>query len=290
MNHKTSFRIAVLVSIFVIAMPALLLAGEFGSVLTKNGTEYNDVYMVVHNQYKILELTKDTVKTNVSFSDVQQVLDAEGNDITADILQGYHKSQKATWESNTSEKRRTYNDKLFSFGIGGLGIFTNPFGDYYQGVNGGVGFAGFAVIPINRQGAIRFMVEKSGMGMDEPFGMSGLKFVLGFQYNSYQSELVPGKAIFYGVSGLGIISQKMSIKGTFYDPYSPGDVYYVDESITESDFLFNFEGGAIIPISPTVGIDLSASLDMIYGTMSGFEGVSYGFLFNIRAGLMFFLQ
>ncbi len=282
MPGKSFLRPVFIAAAIIIFMPLVLSAGEYGTVVKRDGTKYENVNKIADKNFNIITLRRGDKDTDAGLIDFDVVYDSVENDVITPIFVSADKPEKEASGSGT--ELRVSGDKTWDAGISLLGAFSLPYGDYYEGIDGNVGFEGHFVLSIDRKMAFRAIIARSGMSAEEPFQLSAMKFILGIQINTYEPQMEPGNAICYGVVGLGLIKYKVPLNYDLYI-YSLMEGTHIHELDSESDLLFHGSGGAIIIVSPNFGFDISASLDLVAGTRSGSEGYGMGYIFDFRGGL-----
>ncbi len=296
------YRYVLLILIGIILLCSSVLASivENCTVVTKSGERYEDVTATVNHQYKTVAIQLEDSKKNISFTQIETILDAQGNNITPELLDGHYSPKKEEWRSERDEFVKASKKKLWNLGLR-LGInYSFPVGTYYEGMNSGIGFEGDFLIAVNHYIAIRGIVSKSGMKWDDNYGlisldpgvtiidqdwtMNAMRYVLAGQYYNRPKKNSGGKTIWYAYSGLGVISHKLTGDLSVRDN-SDNSIENISESDTQTKFVTTFGGGAIFLTSNNFGIDLSACMDVVY-IGSDPNQDSYGLYGNVQTALI----
>jgi len=276
----------------------------YGLLVTKSGHAYEIANLIADHNLNVVRIIKGKDETRVGFDEIESITDLAGKDITEKFLGTSYSQKGDTRSTQISPGMRRYPAKPWHFGASILGTYSKPFGDYYRGVNGGMGIEGNIFVALKGGLALKFIVAKPGMSFakeeDLPSGIrakiSAIKFISGVQYTMpYPYEMKSGKFIFHGMFGLGVISHRVSVEGHhyYYDPYTGiTEDIWIDESDTKANLITYWDFGTIFLVSRNVGLDFSLAYAWVLGTKTG--GYYYattmpenGNIFEIRGGLVF---
>lgn len=315
------------VALVVICLqPAQATTGkaQIATITMKDGTVYEKVSFSIDNYYKILKIEYPDGKKNLSFGDVASIVDADGNDITQELLKigPSEKPEKEPtvgtelqrekgdegWLSDNHEVHVKAREKFWKAGFSIGSNYSFPLGDYYEGATGGLGFQIELIIPVSSYIAIRGTVSKANWGTESGlvdyyydsysgysvsannYDFSAMRFFVSGQYYHCKNSPISGTAIPYAYTGLGAIKQTISADMTIYDE-SDVPQYEERSEVSETKFAVTLGGGVVLMVSPTVGIDLGGSFDEVFlGSDSEGSGVNYAFVFDLKAGLKILIR
>jgi len=300
---STSVRFSILVF-------ALLILGITSSVTAKNasrielsdGTVYEDVAFETDRQFRVIYVSVEDEEKTISFTKIVQIVDDDGEDITEEIIgKLYVKPETSepeavdpeppvevsdsvpptdaaagseeTWLKPETHKKK-YGMKPFGASFNFHACMSAPVGDYYEGIDGGLGFGANVVIPVGRRVAIRGTVSKSGLGLDWA-DLSVWRYLIGGQYYNWPNWRKGGKVCYNFWTGLGATSHSAAF------------------GFSETKFTTNYGGSVIFMMSKAMGIEFGGNIDMIwvgsgdnsdyyYGT---YGDVQYAFIFDFRVGV-----
>lgn len=210
---------------------------------------------------------------------------------------------KETWKSTNDEVFREARKKRWETAIGFHGNYSIPFGSYYEGIDPGIGFGGDFSIAFSSKLSGKFIVSKSGMKVSDEIGFYSIdpmvtilsedisirtiRFILAAQYNHHVINNNVFKGTWYFYTGLGITSEKGTIKAMVRDDYS-SVTYNIDESFSDSYFTMSSGGGYQHMISKKIAVDFGAQFDLLY--IAANNGiVQYAYIFDLKIGLTAFL-
>jgi hypothetical protein len=193
------------------ALPAR--AGDKVTGILKSGERLERVEYRVVPAFYVVEFVKDGVKRNVSFSDIEAIVDDEGRDITADVMGERYRPRGATAAGESAEgpgSAPADPDTLKPVGDGGVRTVTGnnspgepwvsehspawkasrqapwrvafslesalgvPFGDYYDGTKSGAGIEGTLHIALTRDVALRANVALLGLEFSDEMHLVSL--------------------------------------------------------------------------------------------------------------------
>jgi len=180
--------------------------------------------------------------------------------------------------------------------------FSIPIGDWYEGVNAGIGYEGDFFTPVSRSLALRFHFSRAGLDVDNDFfyfpeyidfrkinqesSITALRYLLFLQYNELTIEQKPNKTSFYACAGLGAITHKM--KGEIVlEEISTGDYYLLEAKDDKTDFMMSSIIGIVYTVSSTIGLDGSLSIDCPFVSVEN-EHIE-AFIIDFKVGVILIL-
>ena len=306
MHFTTKILRGVLVIIATLAISGSSFAEEIATITTEDSEVFEDVTYTVNQLYKVITIKLATGEKNISFANIRSIVDAQGNDITAESLGRVYKGREETWLDKDSEIIRRAERKLWRVGLQIGSNYSFPVGDYYEGFDAGVGFGGRIKVPITYRLALRLQVSKSGMKVDESecycysidsnlsvvnqkFSVSAIRYVLEVEYFGRPDRDTPGKTIWYTYTGLGVISHKLSLDLRVRDN-TDGQTFDLNDSSTETKFIQTLGGGMVQLLSGQVGLDFGVNMDLVYiGSGDDYSPVN-AFIFDLRVGLIYLIK
>jgi len=312
------------------------------TLVLKDGTRIAAVTLKVDKFYKVIRYrtaadTKDQFK---SFTDIEAIIGPDGLNHASELLEeSYRPSnpvakpeatpdttgkieppEKATdtaavappqkeapppttvWRHDKDAVYKKARQRFWSLGLRLAGNASLPAGDWYTGVNSGIGFEGDLFIALSHDLALRFTCSRAGLNVDDNFytvlppenstlvseqsSLSVTRYFLSAVYYQRGNPQDRSKLIWHVWTGLGAISHKMGIKAVARDNES-GDPYALDVSSSTTKFAMTVGGGAIILLSKHYGLDFSAGMDVVsVGTDDDSGGVTYGYIFDLKIGFI----
>jgi len=280
---------------------------EVGTITLKSGEVFEQVKYKVDQNFKVITMYVDELKKKVIFSDIESIVNRKGVNITRRILGWRYESSGDSWASENSVEFKKAREKKWSTALGFSLSYDFPTGDYYDGTTSGLGFGGNFHLAINHQLAIKLKVSRAGIDFSDDFGfiypaniivisedfsMNATRILFGLEF--YES-VVRGenlRSTWYVHSMLGFISHKLSSKIVLQD-IATNEIVTLIGGDTQTQFAMNVGAGIIPMISPSIGINLSADLDLVWATVfynDGSTGADIGgYVFDFNIGLMFLL-
>ena len=290
------------------------LAAKTGTVTLKDGTVFENVTFSTDPTYKIIEFKFEDQKKNVSFTDIESIVDPSGEDITEAVSGGYYKAEKnEEFLSETSEAYKHARRKLWKIGLSLGGNYTFPGGDYYQDINPGIGFDVDLTLALTYNLAFRLSISQTGMDYEKDLaymlvnsimgdtlvvsnlGFSSISYFLSFQYYNRPDRVTPGKMIYHFYSGLGAVAHKLESDAVLIrtDGTQIRSSY---GSYEETKFAMTFGGGLTRMVSEAVGIYAAANMDMVVlGTNNNDsfywqDNLDWAYQFDLKAGFTLFAK
>lgn len=268
----------VLTFLFLTFLSGSVLAAS-GTVVLKSGERLDYTEYVVDYGFKVLKLTVQGEKRAVSFADIEAIVDLDGKDITNQVIGAKYKSPaQQSFMSSRSEEYRRLSSKPWNFGIHFGGTFTIPSGDYYLGINEGIGWRGDVILPLNDMLALRGTVSMAGarinpsefLGVGSAFTILSsdldidvVRYFLSIQYFAPWRGGNIDKNYWFVYSGLGITSNSVSGESLLREN-GTGDLWMLSGDFSESKFSLTFGLGTTPMISRTLGVELGASADVVF--------------------------
>jgi hypothetical protein len=253
-------------------------AEEIATIIDKNGERYENVNYKIDKTFKVVTIKLEEQEKNISFTEIETIIDQEGNDITASVLGGYYRPRQETWHSESDEVFREARKKLWNIGTHLGANYSIPLGDYYEGIDPGFGIDGDLIIAVTYNTAARLTVSKSGMEIDESnfyiipqpgfevldwkFSLNAFRYFVSGQYYNRPDRITAGKTIFYVYTGLGAVIHRFNLKVTTRE-ISTGNIFKLDDTDTQSKLASTLGGGIMLMLSKNLGLDFTASLDAI---------------------------
>ena len=278
---KTSFYVLLFLTL-IISVSGSALAVE-GTIVTKAGDKYENVDFKTNHLYQIISFKSEGWKVNVSYTDIVAIYDMDGKDITKKTLGRYYRPEKfektpvekgetpgdttragaektdseavpvedvADWRSENDEEIAVFRKKLWSVGLSGGPRYSIPTGDYYDGIDPGVGFGGALTLAVSHNIALRCSIAKVGLGWGyDEVSFKSMRYMFSLMYYDRVNRLTLGKKIFYLITGLGAVSH---------------DASYQDLGYSETKFTAEMGGGLIQLFSEKVGMDFSLLFNLVY--------------------------
>lgn len=189
-------------------------------------------------------------------------------------------SRGETWKSKDSEIHVKARQKLWNVLIEAEINQGFASGDYYEGIEGGIGFGGDMIIPVHRDFAIRLEVSLSGIKIPDDFeflysidpdiriisqkaSYDAWRFLCSFQWNIIGQDGELQKTIPFIYSGLGALYERYSSKATFFDA-GVNEYYTLDADNSKTRFMMTLGGGVMQRVSTRLAISGTATMDIIW--------------------------
>lgn len=322
-------RLTIAVVLFASLAASAVFARDYhGSVIYRDGRRLDNVTFSFDKLYKVLTVSDHEKMTRIGLEDLAQLLDDDGKDITRDVtgrpavlpveraeslsspdnvdvtpsMADTSKSAdsaevevrqetKTVWHSMSDPVVRAEVRKQWSAGLRFSPNFSIPIGTWYDGFGVGIGFEGDLQVALTRQLALRMLVSKSGVGINEDLYLDGYVFrqedmkasVWRF-YGALEWYKMTPKRLgdlnrWYGYIGLGVAVHSISLRGLSGDD--------------QSKFAMTIGGGYVHMLSRSFGLDFSASGDILFiGTYesdkysSQYGDVQTANLLDFRVGIV----
>lgn len=287
-------------------------AARTGTVTLKDGTVYEVVTFSTNNVYKVIEFKVDDEKKVVSFTDIESIVDANGDDITIEVIGGYVEAEESdNFLSETDEAYKFARRKLWNAAFSLGGNYSFPAGDYYEDLNSGLGFDADVAFALTYRLALRFSVTYTGIDYDddlaymivlapgealiaENFNFSSMSYFASFQYYHRPDRDTPGKMIYYFYTGLGLVTHGLELDEVIISGGVEVDRQTISDD--ETKFATTIGGGLTYLFEKSLGIYAGASVDVAWlGSESDeydFWGTDmvYAHQFRLEAGLTYFIK
>ena len=283
-----------------------------GTITLKSGQVYENVDYKVVSIYQVIVITDNEGTRDIYFNDIEKITDMNGDDITGEIL-GKHHSGSITKPKNykpagPATYRQSYT-KLWHAAVRVAGTFSSPVGDYYEGIGAGLGFEGDVRIAATYEMAFRFMVSRTGLGLEDDwffyslnpdttilsqnYKFTGLRYVAAIEYYRHFNNAHSNMNMWFIYGGLGSFSNKITMEMRLHRN-STNENWDVNDLYTENKFILSFGAGFDMAITPQVAIEIAGGYDMEFigsaETSSGDRQVVNAYILDLRAGLVFFLK
>ena len=290
---KSIYKLTAALLVFLILAAGSLSAKEASSIRLIDGTVYSNVSFKTDDHFRVIYVTVDDEEKTISYTKILEILDANGENITESVTgkrsvrpekpRGEAVSGESEVEAapdsdkdwlNPQEQKVKYGKLPFGASLNFHTCMSFPVGDYYDGIDAGVGFGANLVVPVGRGLALRGTVSKSGLGLDFA-DLSVWRFLFGFQYYNWPKWRDGGKTIFSFWTGLGAASHTAAY------------------GFSETKFATNGGGSIIMMLSDVVGAEIGTNLDVVWvGSAKNYDGTSdlqTALIFDVRLGLAFML-
>ena len=320
-----------LLTCVLVMMGQAVMAAKATKIELRDGTIYESVDYKVDNIYKTLTIEGKDLKRTVSFTDVRQVIDIDGVDVTEDCLGRYYNPTPAPEkvaptapapESGVTDITESIPESArsirpvdsfdpetarvakhpFSVGFKVGPNYSFPTGDWYWGIKSGVGYDFDLTITVARRMALRASISKSGARhnpeelfeggevIQDDLSFQVWRYLIGLEYYNWPRWRSKGKVMTFAYGGLGMTSHKLTGSAVVYDPYLDELWMYTGNGKVESKFTFSTGGGVDIMVGKSVGLELSAELDLLMIGGSQYEESASGLLFDLKLGLIFLVR
>ena len=282
----------ILTSCFIpAALPVAGATSYQGTVVLDDGERLEDVKFKYDSWRKVLRVEEDGSKRYFSLIRIEALYNADGEEITASVL------GKDAWPAVAAEAQqrriparpihvagpqpqeiistdepvwRSEHDAVVKRGrrapwtavIRLSPSFSVPFGDYYDGVDAGVGFEADLRIGINHQLGLRLSGSRSGAKSGVSWAdITIYRVLVGLEYFDLVSDRDLSHWYLFG--SLGFINQDVeSLLGG-----DPG-----------AKFAISSGGGYLIGLSPNLGLDFAAEWTFIAAGESEYGSTSANLL------------
>jgi hypothetical protein len=280
-------------------------AEDIATIHLKSGTEYRDVPIKVDDIYKTIEIVWEGKKLNISYSDIESISDKDGKDITERVLGRAKKSSNETWLSKDSEQVRVKRAKPWNAIISAGGNYSIPSGDYYDGIDAGIGFDCDIRVAVSNRIAVQCLVSRSGAKvsddlyivshdpnisiMDQDISIDITRYEVAVNVFEPISRVKEYPNYFYAFSGLGLATHTMTTKATLRN-ISTDETLRIEDKNTKNKFAMVFGLGFLSKLSKHAGIDFSGTMDMIpvdAYTSSGEKTADYAYLFDFKLSAIY---
>lgn len=212
------------------------------------------------------------------------------------------------WRSEQDSVYIAARRRPWSVGMRVGGNFSIPSGEWFRGVNSGVGFEGDVTVFLTHEIGLRFQFSRAGLNVDDDFFIKplyqpGLTFYNEFSsltvtryfvfvryYKSQNSSKNPRVTLYTDV-GLGAVNHKMKASTWVTDGVQTGTLT-LDES--ETKFAMPCELGLIIQLAQNIGLDAGFGFDLIFIGKAGGGGTGYGdyqnaYIIDLKLGFIWLL-
>ena len=297
-------RWASLVALFfiVFCFSHKAFAAKASRIELKGGEVYENVTFTVDEHYQVITIKMGDWKRTVNFSDIAQIVDEDGQDVTAYHLGDYYKppekKREGEWLSKEDPRYKTLQKRPFDFGVRGGTNYSFPIGDYYNGVKSGIGYGFDVIFPVTKNVAIRGTISKSGMKNDlksmfpgmtilkDDLSLNAWRYAVSGQYYKWPGWKTGAKLLYYGFVGIGVITHKFSGSATIQDPISDETVILYGTGDSEDKFMITYGGGLITMISKRVGMELGATFDLVFVRGTAYYESTNAAVFDLKVGLV----
>jgi hypothetical protein len=284
-----------------------------------DGTEIEGSVDSFNKTYKVLSVFVGTEIKKLNVGSIASIVNAQGEDVTEDIIGRKPRSVDVgasvatdttgqaseapsgdsaavtdrpdetvsarppvseTWLSESDPAVKKARKPLWTAAFRLSPNTSFPIGQFYDGYEQGFGFEGDLKIAITRSIALRALFATSGASPDDPFQSTINRFYIAIEYYRLLNPASEKLSHFYVYTGLGVAYNKLSLGQVSVDLTKPAVPFAV---------------GTVLMASKSIGLDLSASLDIIY--LGRKEGEDYfdnpygetAALLDLRIGLVFLI-
>ena len=272
------------------------MAAEVVTVLLKGGEEYQDVTYRILSKFSVLEIKRGGTVTNLNFSEIQAIYDADGHDIAPELLgEGYRSLERAPGDTSPVKRRgrrRAAPWRTWNVVLSVDGRMDTPFGRYYDGSKGGAGFGGTIHVRVTPDLAFRGSVTRLGLGFGDDFGLvsyerdeqiisqdfdlDGLRFLAGVEYHKALGSQGPRWGFWYVHASVGAIRHSLKGEAVVFNP-AASLTYRVAIEDSDTQFTQQHGVGVVYGISDRLGLVGSGELDLLWtDTPSWDDGASTG--------------
>lgn len=292
-------------------------AGTF-SIELRDGTVFENVKFQINAANSTIVITKNDTTTIVSFTDISRIIDEKGTNVTGLYVSGFRNIITKPIEPKKEELPQkvvaVWEDRvrdLWRFALSINSSFTIPTGNFYNGVGTGFGYSADVSIFLKNQLSLRGTVSHSGMKaiadeiapgfiiLQDNLNFDVWRYFLSAQYFERIDWSQNVKSGILAFGGIGFIAHKFTGELFIQDPVSNSlfVVYGQGQNLTKMAFT----GGVsyIRLLSPTIGIELGTTVDLVLigsrgnpGIENGFsiyENIDAAFVFDVRVGIITFL-
>ncbi len=301
-NRKFKF---IIILCSLILLPSILRASDPVNIVLKSGEKYENVSYKIDRVNGLITLEKDGWEKDIRIWNVQSITDINGVDITNKLLGVSRGPDSDIWRSENSEVVRQARRLAWTATLRFGGNYSFPMGDYYDGINSGIGFGGDIRIAVSENIAIKAVVTKTGLTLSndihlmtipevtilsEDLSFSALKFLIGGEYYRHFDITKQDLSMIYLFWGLGAISHTTLTKATLQHQIT-GEIAYVDDKYTQTKFAMDFEIGVVKQIFKKTGLDFSGSFDMVavgkaQESYGAYGNVAYAYILEFKVGIV----
>ncbi len=326
---KSIGKLVLTLAIFIVSLSPL--AASQGTIILKNGEQFENVKYDTNNYYKNIRISLEDRIIELGFDHIEKVLDLDNKDITDKVLKKRDVSSGSGEIDDKSEEDIPFFDltssntpvpdsdiphrylvspwKIWNFAIRFSGIHSIPIGDYYEGINSGIGFEGDFRLAVDHHLALRFIVSRSGMSIDDNLQLysnfpdneitdhklkfHGIRYICAVEYYSHTDKNIKDFSMWYLYGGFGAIQHLTSLE-VFFENTSTNETWSEKVTDKQSKFLLTGSFGVVKKVSEYLGIEGGVSLDIVsvgYGYNSyGERSHQYSYIFDIKAGICYFFK
>jgi hypothetical protein len=278
------------------------------TIILKTSERISHTRMEIFYDFEIIQIDQDGWKRSIPFEDIDKILDFYYEDVTYRFLGNRHILKKGeSWPPEEDLNSRLIRTRPWQYILGADANYSLPLGDYYEGIDPGIGFAGNMAVALSDQLGIRFRVSRSGMNdgdelqfysldpdiviVEQDVGFTVIHYIASvFYYGRLDKKNKDTRSYGYLSFGLGGMSTRISFD-MLLEQQSTGATQRYKDSTTETDFLMSWEIGILKEFSDDFGINLSCCLNSaIVETIETNYGsdAQYAYDIDIRAGIIKF--
>ncbi len=308
--RRPALRLPPLVLLLLLAFVPSARGLEVVSVELKTGEKYDQVTYMMLPRLDVLELRSGDRIINVSYSDVEAIRDATGNNIAPRLLGTRYRPSAAgkapPWGTTGVRSREPSPPTPLRVVLVVDGGMDVPLGDYYSGVRGGPGFGGAIHVPVSSEVALTASVSLLGLELGDSYDLvsrdpsilvtsqthdlDGWRFLAGAEYHRSLGGHRAAWSFWYVHSSLGAIRHGVRQDARFRDTVT-GQTYLAASNATDTRFAMSNGVGLVYGVWSHVGFAASGTIDMVWakdyssgtGTFLGFTG----YVLGARVGLAY---
>ncbi len=213
-----------------------------------------------------------------------------------------------TWLSENDETYRRARTPLWKLAVGAAANFSAPFGEYYDGTKAGPGYEGCLLAALTRQIALRFGVSRSGMDwgdelafapldpdlvvLGQDLGLRVLRYYIAVQAAWPRGGDGRGRSMWYAYAGAGAVQHRLTVELDVRDT-ATDERYVLRDHDDQTKFLTTMGGGLVQPLSPSLALDIAASVDQVWVGARSETGTYYpagsmGYVIDLKFGILAF--
>ena len=270
------FRITLIVMMFLI-LAQTSWAVDASRIQLRDGKVYRNVTFEVDSRFKVIVIHVGDMTRNVSFPDVELILDEVGHDVTARYV-GEQYSLPGHGDQGGGTAGDSHSELPYAIMFGVNGTLSVPIGEYYQRIKPGIGFGGNVRIPVSRKLAVRVGISKSGMKVDNAYyspdvDFDAWRYYGGLEYYKWPRWQLHRRTMPYFFCGLGAITNSLS--------YDRGALIR-----SKTKFIITVGGGAVAMLEESLGLDFTAVTDLVVVGNDAYGDAQYAMVLDLRIGLV----
>jgi len=298
--------VAILLTVLVVSTTEAATKYREGTIVLRSGERLEDVTFWVRDRYRVIEIGHGADVRRVSFTEVAEIR-YRGDDATERLLGGRYPGdddparQQEAWASKASDAYVAIHLKPWTVGLRGGLIGTLPFGDYYDGIQEGIGWDAEALLAFTDQVALRARVGRPGLDFEnaprftsvdpgveivsQDVSFSSWSFSASVQMTIRPDDARPS-AMRYLHGGLGFTHHTARAELVVREVGTSTELFG-DAEVDDANFITTVGGGIVFPVGDAVGIDVGVHVD--YALFTDDEdtlALSPATLVDLRVGIL----